>query len=75
MQSYENEAKLARQALKDTRAYVTTLETELDKVHASVRKLASSVPNIDMLLPLTPIEQVKKLRQRAGAEVARDIAK
>lgn len=69
MQSYENEARLARNSVKDLTSYISTLEDELEKVHATVKKLEPSIPNIDMLLTLTPLAHVKKLRQRSVVDI------
>ena len=71
LQSYEVEVKLVRGTLKESNIYIETLERELERIHQTVTKLTPSVANIDMLLAMTPMAQIKKIRIQASVEIAK----
>ena len=65
----ENEARIVRSTFRDSAAYIELIERELEKVHQQVIKLQGVVPNIEMLVILTPLAQIKKMRMKAQVDL------
>lgn len=51
-----------RGSYRDQVQYIDGLEKELEKIHMQANKLSQTIPNIDMIIVLTPIAQIKKVK-------------
>jgi hypothetical protein len=55
-------------------AYIDLLEKEIDRIQLQSLKMSVSYPNIDLLVPRMPLQELRKLRQRAQVDINHNMA-
>ncbi|CDW88897.1 UNKNOWN [Stylonychia lemnae] len=65
----EYEVKSVRQTFQDSANYIEILEKEFERLNQQGKKLARSNPELEMMIQVTPLKQLQKMKFKASHDM------
>ena len=74
LQGLENESRNIQGTFKEMNAYIDLLEKEIVRINVQSIKMSATYPNLDLLVPRMPLQEIRKLRHKNQVEINHNLS-